>query len=159
MQVSNSVIIWLLILIKVNGNWPDAGLSLDVLIDYFYLPNCASWRDLTGDLALTVSLEFRCLAYLQHSEIIEKYNTHNCSLGPCCHSVCSTTGWTADTEQNGLDFAKTVKATSLLQRSPGAGGADFHPSVKEGGDLEAYGAQGRERDVPTCSAGGSPLQI
>lgn len=61
--------------------------------------------------------------------------------------------------QNGLDFAKLIKATLLLQRSPGPGGTDFHPSVKEGGDLEAYGGQGRERDVPTRSAGGSPLRI
>lgn len=50
-------------------------------------------------------------------------------------------------EQNGLDFAKTVKATLLFQRSPGHGGTDFHPSVKDGGDLEAYDAQGREGDV------------
>lgn len=91
MQVSNSVNIWLLILIKVNLAWPNAGLTLDVLIDYFYLSNCASWSDWTGDLALKVwvkALEFQCLTYLQHSEIIEEYNTHNCSLlGPCCQSV------------------------------------------------------------------------
>lgn len=47
----------------------------------------------TGDLALKVSLEFQCLAYLQHSEIIEEYNTHNCNLlDPCCYRVRSTTG-------------------------------------------------------------------
>lgn len=45
MQVNNSVNIWLFILIKVNLNWPNAGLTLDVLIDYFYLPYCANWRD------------------------------------------------------------------------------------------------------------------
>lgn len=71
MQVSISVNTCLLILLKVNLDWPNTGFTLDELIDYFHLPHYESWRNQTGDLAQKMPLVLQCLADLQHSEILE----------------------------------------------------------------------------------------
>jgi len=89
--------------------------------------------------------------------MIEEYNSHNCSLLGHKSVQHHWMNCRYGTEWAGL--CKNSEGHIAPSDVSWDEGTDFHPSVKEGGDLAGYSAHGGETDVPACSAGGSSLWI